>query len=205
VLCAYGLFFGPVLSRRGTGQMLERFDLLKSYPVRGWQVVLGELLCPVTILCAFEWVCLTLLALALVLSKPGGEMTPLVTGTGAVAAALLMVPLVGLLFALNFAGILYFPAWLSNSTQQGAGIEKVGQRLIFFVGYLVVLVGALLPAVIFGAAPFLLVWLFSDYLALALALGSITAGAALVGEFALAIWWLGRRFEQFDLSVEMPR
>src|ERR1035437_6453647 len=52
-LIAYGLFLGPVLSRRGTGQMLERFDLLKSYPVRGWHAVLGELLCPVTILCAF--------------------------------------------------------------------------------------------------------------------------------------------------------
>jgi len=106
---------------------------------------------------------------------------------------------------LNFAGILYFPAGLSTSTQQGAGIEKVGQRLIFFVGYLVVLVGALLPAAGFGAIPFLLVWLFSDQLALAIALGSITACAALVGEFAVAIWWLGRRFERFDLSVELPR
>jgi hypothetical protein len=132
-------------------------------------------------------------------------MTPLVTGTGTVSAALLMVPLAGLLFALNFAGMLYFPAWLGTSTQQGAGIEKVGQRLIFFVGYLVVLIGALLPAVGLGAVPFLLVWLYSDYLALAIALGSITACAVLVGEFALAIWWLGRRFEQFDLSVEMPR
>lgn len=204
-LIAYGLFFGPVLSRRGTGQMLERFDLLKSYPVRGWQAVLGELLCPVTILCAFEWVCITLLALALGFSRPGGEMTPMVTGTGALCAAFLTVPLVGLLFALNFAGLLYFPAWLSTSTQQGAGIEKVGQRLIFFVGYLVVLVGALLPAAGLGAVPFLLVWLFSDQLALAIALGSITACAALVGEFAVAIWWLGRRFERFDLSVEMPR
>ena len=204
-LIAYGLFFGPVLSRRGTGQMLERFDLLKSYPVRGWEAVLGELLCPVTILCAFEWVCLTLLALAIGFSRPGGAMTAVVTGTGAVSAALLMVPLVGLLFALNFAGILYFPAWLSNSTQQGAGIEKVGQRLIFFVGYLVVLVGALLPAAGLGTVPFLLVWLFSDQLALAIALGSVTACAVLVGEFAVAIWWLGRRFERFDLSVEMPR
>jgi len=205
VLCAYGLFFGPVLSRRGTGQLLERFDLLKSYPVHGWQAVLGELLCPITILCAFEWVFLVLLALAIGLSEPGGALTLWVAGIGAVSAALLMLPLVGLLFALNFAGVLYFPAWLSLSTQHGAGIEKVGQRLIFFVGYLVVLIGALLPAAGFGAIPFLLVWLYSDQLALAIALGSIGACAVLVGEFAFAIWWLGRRFEHFDLSVEMPR
>jgi len=205
VLCAYGLFFGPVLSRRGTGQLLERFDLLKSYPVRGWQAVLGELLCPITILCAFEWVFLVLLALAIGLSEPGGALTSWVAGIGAVSAALLMLPLVGLLFALNFAGVLYFPAWLSLSTQHGAGIEKVGQRLIFFVGYLVVLIAALLPAAGFGAIPFLLVWLYSDQLALAIALGSIGACAVLVGEFAFAVWWLGRRFERFDLSVEMPR
>jgi hypothetical protein len=205
VVCAYGLFFGPVLSRRGTGQLLERFDLLKSYPVRGWQAVLGELLCPITILCAFEWVFLTLLALTIGLAEPGGALTSWVAGIGAVSAALLMLPLVGLLFALNFAGVLYFPAWLSLSTQHGAGIEKVGQRLIFFVGYLVVLIGALLPAAGFGAIPFLLVWLYSDQLALAIALGSIGACAVLFGEFAFAVWWLGRRFERFDLSVEMPR
>jgi len=115
------------------------------------------------------------------------------------------VPLVGLLFALNFAGLLYFPAWFSSSPQHGAGIERFGQRLIFFAGYLVLLVAVLLPAVGLGAVPFLLVSLFSQYLALAIALGSITACAVLVGEFALVIWWLGRRFEQFDLSEEMPR
>jgi hypothetical protein len=47
--------------------------------------------------------------------------------------------------------------------------------------------------------------LFSDQLALAISLGSITAGAVLVGEFTLATWWLGQRFEHFDLSTELPR
>jgi len=201
----YGLFFGPVLIRRGLGQMLERLDLLKSYPVRGWHVVLGELLCPMTILCAFEWVFLAVLSLAIGLSGTVSEVSPVVLATGTVSAAFLMVPLVGLLFALNFAGLLYFPAWFSSSPQHGAGIERFGQRLIFFAGYLVLLVAVLLPAVGLGAVPFLLVSLFSQYLALAIALGSITACAVLVGEFALVIWWLGRRFEQFDLSEEMPR
>jgi len=145
------------------------------------------------------------LSLAIWLYAPGGALTPFIIGAGALSAALLVVPLAGMLFALNFAGLLYFPAWLSASAQTGGGIEKFGQRLIFVVGYLVVLIAVLLPAVGFGAVPFSLVWLFSDYRALAISLGSITACAALVGEFALVIWWLGRRFEQFDLSVEMPR
>ena len=57
--------------------MLERFDLLKAYPVHGWQAVLGELLCPITILCVFEWLFLTLLALAISLSIDSADVTPL--------------------------------------------------------------------------------------------------------------------------------
>jgi hypothetical protein len=204
-LCVYGVLFGPMLMRRGAGQLLERFDLLKSYPVMGWQAVLGELLCPVMILCVFEWVFLAVLALAIGLWKEDATFTPLVLGSGAVSAGMLVVPLAGLLFALNFAGILYFPAWLSGSAQQGPGIEKVGQRLIFFAGYLIVFVIALLPASVFAALPFLAVrWLLHN-LALEIALGALTGCAVLVGEFALVLWWLGNRFEQFDLSVEMPR
>jgi hypothetical protein len=205
VIGVYGLLFGPVLARRGLALMLERIDLLKGYPLRGWQVVLGELLCPVVILCTFEWVVIALLAVAMLLSPDLRGVTPLVLGAGLASGALLVVPLAGLLFALNYAGALYFPAWLSASTQHGGGIEKVGQRLIFFVGYLIVLVFALLPSLLFAAIPFLLLYLYSDYLALAIALGSVTACIVLVGELALAIWWLGRRFEQFDLSAEMPR
>jgi len=42
-------------------------------------------------------------------------------------------------------------------------------------------------------------------LALAIAFGSVTACAVLVGELAIAIWWLGRRFERFDPSAELQR
>lgn len=205
VISVYGLLFGPVLARRGLALMLERIDLLKGYPLRGWQVVFGELLCPVVILCTFEWVVLGLLGLALALSSKGHGLTSSVLGSGLMSAGLLITPLAGMLFALNYAGALYFPAWMSATTQHGAGIEKVGQRLIFFVGYLIVLVLAMLPSLLFGAVPFLLIHLYLDGLALAILLGSVTACAVLVGEFAVVIWWLGRRFERFDLSVELPR
>ena len=205
VIGVYGLFFGPVLARRGLTLMLERIDLLKGYPLRGWQVVLGELLCPVMLLCTFEWVVLVLLGLALVLSPEGRGLAPGVLGSGLMSAGLLVMPVAGMLFALNYAGALYFPAWMSTTTQHGAGIEKVGQRLIFFVGYLIVLVLALLPSLLFGAVPFLLIYLYLDGLALAIAFGSVTACAVLVGELAIAIWWLGRRFERFDPSAELQR
>jgi len=204
-LSVYGLIFGPVLARRGLALMLERLDLAKSYPLRGWQVVLGELLCPVTMLCVFEWIVLSLMAMAALFLQGGEEADPALVLTGLGGAWLLIVPLAGLLFALNYAGALYFPAWLGTSPQQGAGIERFGQRLIFFVGYLVVLILALLPAVVVGAIPFLLVYLFSDWVALAWGLGLATACAVLLGELAIVLWWLGRRFEKFDLSAELSR
>lgn len=204
-LSAYGLLFGPVLARRSLALMLERLDIVKSYPLRGWQVVLGELLCPVTMLCVFEWIVLALMAMAALFLQGSDELNPALVLTGLGGAWLLVVPLAGLLFALNYAGALYFPAWLSVSTQQGAGIERFGQRLILFVVYFLVLVLALLPAAIVGAGPFLLVYVFSDWVALALGLGLATACVVLLGELTIVLWWLGRRFEQFDLSAELPR
>jgi len=69
----------------------------------------------------------------------------------------------------------------------------------------VVLIVALLPAAMVGAVPFVLLqWLAGSLPAAVLAAGA-TASAVLVGEFAFVIWWLGHRYEQFDLSVELPR
>ncbi|HTZ21285.1 MAG TPA: hypothetical protein VMC06_10420, partial [Opitutaceae bacterium] len=107
--------------------------------------------------------------------------------------------------AIPFAAMLYFPAWMGTGAQRGGGIEAMGQRMIFFFGYVVVLIVALLPAAGISILPFLLVqWLAGSLPASVLAAGA-TASAVLVGEFAFVISWLGHRYEQFDLSVELPR
>lgn len=204
-LCCYGLLFGPVLARRVLALMLERLDLAKSYPLRGWQVVLGEMMCPVTLLCVFEWIGLTLMAGAAMYLQTREELPHMVLLAELVSAWLLIVPLAAMLFALNYAGALLFPAWITATTQTGGGLEKVGQRLIFLAGYLILLVVALLPAVGFGLAPFFLTkWLFQN-IAWAIIVGSLTGCAVLVGELVVALWWLGERFEKFDLSAELPR
>ncbi|MFT3869735.1 MAG: putative ABC exporter domain-containing protein [Nibricoccus sp.] len=204
-LGGYGLLFGPVLARRGLALMLERLDLAKSYPLRGWQIVLGEMMCPVTLLCVFEWIVLTLMAVAASFLQTNAELPRMVLLGGLVSAWLLIVPLSVMLFTLNYAGALLFPAWISTTVQTGGGLEKVGQRLIFMAGYLILLLVTLLPAVVFGAVPFFITkWLFQN-LPLAIVFGSLTACAVLVGELAAALWWLGERFEKFDLSAELPR
>ena len=109
------------------------------------------------------------------------------------------------MFAIPFAATLYFPAWMGTGAQRGGGIEAMGQRLIFFAGYVVVLIVALLPAAMVGVVPFFLMQWLTGSLPMAVLAAGATASAVLVGEFALVIWWLGRRYEQFDLSAELPR
>ncbi|MFT3780914.1 MAG: putative ABC exporter domain-containing protein [Nibricoccus sp.] len=204
-LCLYGLLFGPMVARRGLALMLERMDLAKSYPLRGWQVVLGEMLSSIVILCVFEWVMLSILMLSILFLQRGEEIDSVLLLTSLVGAWTLVIPVAALLFTINYAGALYFPAWVTASAQQGPGVEKVGQRLIFFGGYVLVLAIALLPAVACGAVPFLVLRIYTEWTVLATILGVVTTGGVLVGELTLIFWWLGQRFERFDLSAELLR
>ena len=202
---AYALLLGPMLFRRGLNLMLTRLDVVKTYPLRGWQIVLGEMLTPIALLTAFEWLLLTLAALGVQTISRKFAATPFLPGAGAVGVGLLVPPLGGLMFAIPFAATLYFPAWMGTGSPRSGGIEAMGQRLIFFAGYVVVLIVALLPAAVVGAVPFLLLQWLSGSLPVAVLAAGATASAVLVGEFAGVIWWLGRRYDQFDLSAELPR
>ncbi len=201
----YGLFFGPVLARPGVNRLLDRLDVIKTCPLAGWQVILGEMLAPMILLCVFEWIVSALVAMAVLFLQQAGEADPSLVLTGLCGTWLLMVPVAGLLFALNYAGALLFPAWMGGAGQPGAGIERFGQRLIFLAGYLMVMVLALVPAVIAGAVPFLIVYLFFERVALGLGLGLGTVFVVLGLELVLVLRWLGWRYEQFDLSAELPR
>ncbi len=63
VFAGYTLFFGPQVARQDLRSDLSHADILKSYPLRGWQILLGELLAPTAILTGLLWP--TLLAAAL--------------------------------------------------------------------------------------------------------------------------------------------
>ena len=61
---AYVLFLGPQLARQDLRSDLLNTDILKTYPLRGWQVVLGEMLTPVVILTGLLWLALLTVLLA---------------------------------------------------------------------------------------------------------------------------------------------
>ena len=195
---------GPMFMRREIRQTLTHLDILKAYPLRGWQIVLGELLSPMTLMTFLQW--LLLLIVALTIGRTSGEAWLTVGNTvvGALGIVLVAPPLCGLMLCIPYAGVLFFPAWAEAPGGQGGGIEVMGQRLIFFAGYLVVLAVALIPAVGLGAIAFLIgQWLTN--VPVALVLTSLVASAVLVAELAATVWWLGERLERFDVAQEMPR
>jgi len=82
VLFIWSLFLGPQLLRHDLRQDLPAADVLKMYPLRGWQLVLGELLAPVVILTAIQW-CVLIVAAGL-LSR---SQDSFLAGTGSLAIA----------------------------------------------------------------------------------------------------------------------
>ena len=198
------LIAGPMLMRREVRLMMQRLDVVKTYPLRGWQVVLGEMLAPIVLITAIEWLLLAVLAVAAATLSGEIGFTVLSSGLGVIAVGLLVPPVVGLMTGISFAATLYFPSWMSAVGQAGGGLDAMGQRMIFAGGYVVVLASALLPAALVAAVPYLIVLWMTGLQVDALSAGAVAVSLILFGEFAAVVWWLGGRYERFDLSAEVP-
>ncbi len=201
------LFYGPLLTRLDLRQDLANADILKTYPLPGWRVLLGQLLAPIAILTGIVW--LGLLAWyvglrghqppALSLTWLNGDMRAIFALCGAIITPVVMA---NELLIPNAVPLL-FPSWFQAVRTPGGGIDLMGQRLIFGFGQVLVVLIALLPAV--GTAA-LLVFVTQWIVGPAFAVIFATAAVALVllAELGCGLWWLGGRFETFDLSTE-PR
>jgi len=98
--------------------------------------------------------------------------------------------------------VVLFPAWVPLGPQRGAGIDVFGQRIFFLAALLLTTIAALLPAAIAAAATFFVSAYFAGTM-IGAGLGVLAALAVLLVELGLAIAWLGKRFETFDLSAEL--
>ncbi len=201
VVAAYTLVFGPMVARQDLRLDLPNADILKTYPLRGWQVVLGEWLTPVAIVTVLLW----LLVLTAALNFNADGMTWLSAGVRVAAAfgAALLAPFVcALMVLLMNAATVLFPAWVQGSAGRPGGIDVLGQRIFFAAVLFLAIALSLLPALIAAAIVFFVVqWLVG--LLLAAAAAFVTVLAMLGIEIAIGTWWLGRRFESFDLSAEL--
>jgi len=209
---AWYLVLVPMFTQRGLRQMLDQLDILKASPLRGWQIALGELLCPMVVMTFALWLLLVIVEVSLgsqadndpmiAATLPIGALSMIHIGT--MGMALAAPPLCGLMLCAPFAGILYFPAWTASSGSRSGDFEVMGQRMIFMGGYLVTLVLTLVPAVALGGLAFLVLRSLAGA-SVALLVAAVTASATLAAELAAAVDWLGRRIDRFDMSQELPR
>jgi ABC-2 type transport system permease protein len=200
MLMVWSLLIGPQVLRHDFRQDLPLCDVLKLYPLRGWQVALGELLAPAVILTGIQWFLVILAAGVSSQGKAGGA--GLAAGLGLGAA--LVLPIVNLiLLVIPNAAVLLFPAWFQAGKEGAQSIEATGQRLIFLLGQVLVFLIALIPAAALFAAVFFLVKLFVlDAPVLELGLAGLAATLVLAAEAVGGVMLLGWLFERFDLSAE---
>jgi ABC-2 type transport system permease protein len=199
----YTLLVGPQLIRQDLRSDLPNVDLLKTYPLAGWQVVLGEMLASVAILSALLWAALA--AATCALASFSGQAEWLAAGER-LTFAFCLAAIVPLLCTLELiaphAAMLVFPAWHQNTRVMGGGIEMMGQRLIFVFGQVILVLLLVLPAVVAAAVLiFATQWIIG--LVPAALLATLVVLVILGGEAWCGIWWLGQCFEKLDLSREL--
>ena len=203
IFIGYALMLGPQLARQDLRSDLPNSDILKTYPLTGWQILLGETLTPVVILTGLVW--LALLAAALALEPRAATLVWLTPGFRLIAtlcAAATVPVLCALQLIIPNAAALLFPAWFQATRQRGGGIDVMGQRLIFVFGQFIVILLALCPAVIgAGLVIFASQWLIGASAAVILA--TLLALTVLGAEVGCGLWWLGQRFEKLDLATEL--
>lgn len=202
---AYALILGPQLARQDIRHDLPNLDILKTYPLAGWQIVLGEILTPVAMLTVVVWLALLTAVLAF---HPTAAHLPWLSLplriAGAAGLAGLTPALATLQLLVPNAAALLFPSWNQAIRTRGGGPEVLGQRMIFFFAQVLTMVVALAPAAVVATGLILLlVKLFGVWESLAVLLAAVAVLVVLLAEIAAGLWWLGGRFEAIDVSAEL--
>jgi len=201
IVAVYTILLGPQIARQDLRGDLANADILKTYPVAGWRIALGQLLAPTLVLSSILWVLIVVAAAA---ADPLGTIEWLSPGVRLTAAVCLaaVAPFLCLIQLLvpNIAMVL-FPGWYQATRSRGGGIEVIGQRMIFGIVQLLFALLVVVPSVLAA-----LLVVFSSQWVLGAGPAIILATAAvlmiLASESVVGIWWLGERFERFDLSVD---
>ena len=143
------LVFGPLTLRYDLRRDLELVDMLKTYPLRGREIVAAEVLAPALLLSAVVGlgICLAFVASfasAAPLPPPGDRIALLV------AALAVAPPVLTVLLLVQNAAALLFPAWSAIGPDRATGFEATGQRILTVVGAAFALLVAVLPAALVG-------------------------------------------------------
>jgi ABC-2 type transport system permease protein len=189
------IVIGPQWVRNDLRGDLLKLDLLRSYPLRGWSVVLAEVGGSTLLLTGIQ---VSLLVIGYLAFLGNESMFPgLEDRTLLLLAALVFLPGINLLGMLiqNGAALLY-PAWVHLGSGRPGGVEALGQNFLMMVAFVALLALALTPPVAIAGGAFLL--LRPALEAWAALPAAVLAIGIMAYEAALMVEWLGRLFEQTD-------
>jgi hypothetical protein len=191
---------GPLIMRDDLRVDLLHMDLIKTYPVPAWSVVLGEILAPAAIIASIQWTVIGIAAA--VLPAIGSQVWTVGQRVAFGLAAAILFPCYSLVaLVLQNGAALIMPGWMQLGRHQQKGIEAMGQRLITIAVTTLVLVLAGIPsALIFGAVYLIGYWVMGIAV---VPLAAAAAAGGLVVETGLGVLWLGRMFERLDVSVKL--
>jgi ABC-2 type transport system permease protein len=199
VLCGMALFLillmGPQFLQSDLRQDLASLAVLKTWPIRGAELVLGEVLAPVAVMTGMAW--LFIAAGAVFADLPVADRVSYGVAAALVAPGVLMSG-----FILQNAFALMFPAWVNPRAVHVPGLDSMGQRLILMYGGMLAAVVAVVPPAMAGGA----VWLAIAYATgvQAIVVPAAVAAAAYAAECWLATRALGRLFDRMDVSAIGP-
>jgi ABC-2 type transport system permease protein len=196
----WSLFIGAQFVRCDFRQDLAAMDVLKLYPLRGWQMVAGEVLAPATILTAVQWLLLVLLAAMVPVGSPAlaWQIRPLPW----IGAAAMLAPFWNaVVLLIPNAAVLLFPGWFQTRVDAPHGIEVTGQRLLLLFGQLVVIGVTVVPAALAFAVGFVPLQLAGGETIAPIA-GAAAGALVLTGEIVLGVWLVGKLFDRFDIAAE---
>lgn len=202
IFAAYALIVGPHFARQDLRSDLPHLDILKTYPLPGWQIVLGQMLAPAAILTGVLWLVLLTAAMTFPAQLNSPWLTPEFRLVTTMTLAALTPVVVTLQLLVPNTATLLFPGWFQVNRGRGGGVEVVGQRMIFFFAQLLTMVLALLPAALLAALLIFILWQLSTP-ALAVAVGGLAVLAILLVEIGCGLWWLGQRFDRLDFSTDL--
>jgi ABC-2 type transport system permease protein len=191
---------GPLMFRDDLRVDLLRADQLKSWPLPGWIIVLGEVLAPAVMLAVIQWVLIVLGAILLPSSVRTGIGTGHRLAYGAGAALLLPMLSLASVVAQN-AFALLIPGWVQLGKTERRGIEASGQRLISMGITVMVLFVAVVPSAAVFAGIYFIVSPLAGIVAIPLA--ALGAAIVLAIECAAGILLVGRLFDRLDISLEV--
>ncbi len=192
----FTVVLGPQWIRNDLRRDLLHADLLRSYPLRGWAIVIMEASASTIVLTLLELALATIAFLAFLQDRTL-ELT-LADRSLLLGAAVLLIPLLNLMaMLLQNAAALLFPGWVRVGGP-AAGIEALGQQLLSTTALWLVLGLALAAPAAIAAVAFTALERLGPGWAAGLA---VAAGLGMFGFQTLAlVRWLGRVFERGEIS-----